>query len=318
LTALATESVGGDPIPDLEELLGERLVSDEVWLRANIALCRSFRDAGELESACNVGETALARLDERGLTGTDQAVQLANTLAGVYVLYGDIPKALRISRKTLAEAERHNSPKAQAMAYWNASFCESHRGDIPTALELAERALALLGNDGDVRHRAMLRANVGALLLMLDPPEAEAALDLLEGAVRDLEVTGASATSIARTVVEQARARYLSGQESLALEQIDEVLENREGLSPYLVADALVLRGQLMTGLGQSGAIEQYREAVLSLAATGQDRAVAKLWYQIGDLFQEAGDVTAALDAYRRAGVASGMAPAKQVHHALV
>jgi tetratricopeptide (TPR) repeat protein len=317
LTALATESVGGDPIPDLEELLGERLVSDEVWLRANIALCRSFRDAGELESACSVGETALARLDERGLTGTDQAVQLANTLAGVYVLYGDIPKALRISRKTLAEAEQHNSPKAQAMAYWNASFCESHRGDIAAAIELAERALSLLGSDGDVRHRALLKSNVGAFLLMLDTPEPVTALECLDEAVRDLAVSGASVTDIAFSVVEQARARYLMGDHVVALEQLDEVLAHREGLSPFLVADALVLRGQLMSRLGKPGAIEQYREAVLSLSATGQDRAVARLWYRIGDRFQDAGDMVAALDAYRRAGVASGMAPARQVQHAL-
>jgi tetratricopeptide (TPR) repeat protein len=318
LTALATESVGGDPIPDLEELLGERLVSDEVWLRAHIALCRAFREAGEMESAINAGEAALARLDERGLAGTVQAVQLAIALAGVYVVYGDTSKALRISRTTLAEAERLNSPATQAMAYWNASVCESQKGDIPTALELAERALALFGTDGDVRYRAMLRANVGALLLMLEPPEALVALEFLEEALRDMSACGASAIDIARTTVEQARALYIAGEWAAALQQVDEVLARREGLSPFLVADALVLRGQLMSSLGRPGAIEQYREAVLSLSATGQDRAVAKLWYQIGARFEEAGDLAAALDAYRRGGVASGVAPAKQAGHALV
>jgi tetratricopeptide (TPR) repeat protein len=317
LYALASASVGKDPVPALEELLGNDASGDDVWVRAHVALCRSLRDAGDLETAIARGEAAMALLEQRGLSGTDQGVQLAVTLAGVCELSGEISKALRISRKALAEAERLDSPSAQAMAYWNASVCESQVGNIESALELAERALGLLGADGDLRHRAMLRSNVGAFLLMLEPPEPATALEHLDLAVSELSMCGATASEVARSVVEQARAHSMTGGEGRALELLGGVLDERDHLSPFLVADALVLQGHLLWTLGSGGAEDLYRQAVLALATTGQDRAVAKLWYQLAVRFEEVGDVAGALNAYRRAGVASGVAPAASAARAM-
>ena len=50
-----------------------------------------------------------------------------------------------------------------------------------------------------------------------------------------------------------------------------------------------------------------YRRAVFLLTSVGADRDAAQLWFELADLFEDAGDIEASRDAYRSAAAASGL-----------
>ncbi|MFT4263974.1 MAG: helix-turn-helix domain-containing protein [Nocardioides sp.] len=306
LGALADQAQGKDAIPALERLAAEDLTSAATWFGVQIALCRALRDAGEVDTAASVGEAALKQARERGLAGTDDGIQLAATLASIYELRGEIPRALRLAQTALAAADESISPRARAYVCWNASVCASEQGDVANALQYADQALLLLGVDGDARQRAMLRSNIGGFLLHLDDPDVNGALAALSQAVGELEMTGASTIELVLAKVEQARAHYMADQTAVALSILDPILAEPEALGPFALADALVIHGDIYLRSDPAEAAADYHRAVLALATTDQDRAVIRLWYQIAARFEEIGDAGAALDAYRRAGIASG------------
>ena len=55
------------------------------------------------------------------------------------------------------------------------------------------------------------------------------------------------------------------------------------------------------------GAMGAYRRAVFLLTGIGADRDAAQLWFELADLFEQAGDIEASRDAYRSAAAASGL-----------
>ena len=87
------------------------------------------------------------------------------TLAAAYFEHGDVQYAVRLCRRAGGTADRAGSPKARASAYWDASVFESERGDLRTAVGLAGRALAMLGEGDDARNLARLRSQLGVMQL---------------------------------------------------------------------------------------------------------------------------------------------------------
>jgi transcriptional regulator with XRE-family HTH domain len=318
LEALIGQALGVDPIPALQELASDKPANLTTWLRAQTALCRALCDNGELDSAAVAGELALEHLESLELTGTDDGVRLAVTLAGIYELRGELPEALRLAEETLARADEAATPRARAYAYWNASLRRTQESDIGSAIAYADRALTLLGSEDDARQRALLRTSIGRFHLRADQPDIATALEILATAGRELTLSGASAVEIAATTVETARGHVMSGDTATADVLVAGVLAQRDGLGAYLTADALVLRGEILAATDAPAALDSYHEAVEALASGDQDRAVARLWYQIAARFEAIGDTPAALDAYRRGGVASGVLPTATASRALV
>ena len=75
-----------------------------------------------------------------------------------------------------------------------------------------------------------------------------------------------------------------------------------------MAADALALLGQLAAQAGDvHAARDHFQQAVLLLSGVGADRSAAQLWFQLAHLLESIGDASSALDAYRRAGAASGL-----------
>src|SRR5205823_15117483 len=99
----------------------------------------------------------LREAQSRGLGGTDAEVELTVTLVGSYYERGDYTRAALLSNTVVDAVERHGSPRARASAYWNASLVAEARDQGALALELAERALALLSEGDDERSLARLR-----------------------------------------------------------------------------------------------------------------------------------------------------------------
>ena len=310
IRALALEGLGrsDDAIPLLEDLVNQPQ-ADVSWLKAVIALSRCYREAGDFARAIDVGERASTLNDELGLAGTTEAIQLTVTIAGAYMQRGDLAHALQMCERCIADAERVNSPVAKASAYWNASVVESMRGNPVAALQLAQRAMSLFELGEDSRNLGRLRTQVAFMQLLQDPPDAQAAKATLELAERELSWSSASQLDRADHHLATGKADLLLGELDSAEQHAAVAREMIGGQSPMLFAETLVLVGQIHAAQGNLAAARgDYREAIESLSGVGVDRDVARLWFELAGLLDQAGDAKGALDAYRRGAASTGLA----------
>ena len=305
--ALEAQGQADDAILELEALVAGA-ASGLLRIRAGIALSRSYRESGDLGRAIDTGERLLAQLSDQDLHGTDEAVQLAVTVAAAHFERGDSGHAVRICRAAIARAEALGSPTARASAYWNASVMQAERGEVQDAVWLAQQALTLLAAGTDMRNLARLRAQMGRMQLALDPPELASARTNLEQAREHMVWSSAAPAEVALTDVDLARAHLLAGEVTTALELIESVRAIAEEHAPIVAAEAKALEGQARAAQGDLGAAAAaYQQAVHLLTAIGADHAAAQLWFDLAGLLDEVGLAGDAREAYRRAAASTGL-----------
>ncbi|RYC04455.1 helix-turn-helix domain-containing protein [Nocardioides zhouii] len=297
-----------DAVLELESLIEDTSVDGLTKIKAGIALSRIYRETGDLGRAIECGERVMAHVEEAGLGSSDEAVQLAVTVAAAHFERGDTAHAVRLCRKAITAAESLGSPKARASAYWNASAMQARRGDVAAAVPLAERALALMGEGQDSRNLARLRGEVGRLHLELDPPDLSGARDNLEQAAADMRWSSATPADMAWTLLGLARVAFLAGDLAESRDLVEQVQTTADGHAPLIQAEALTLEGRTLAAEGATDrATASYQRAVHVLSAIGADQGAAQLWFDLADLLHGVGLHEAALDAYRRAAVSSGL-----------
>ncbi|MCF6376234.1 helix-turn-helix domain-containing protein [Nocardioides KLBMP 9356] len=297
-----------DAVLELESLLEDTTTNGMTRIKAGIALSRIFRETGDLGRAIECGERVIAQVEDAGLAACDEAVQLAVTVAAAHFERGDTGHAVRLCRKAIARAEALGSPRARASAYWNASVMQGRRGDAAAAVPLAERALALMSEGQDARNLARLRTEVGRLQLELDPPALADARHNFEQAASDMKWSSASPIDVAYTLLGLARVAFIAGDHDESRELVAQVHATTEGHAPIVEAEALTLEGRTYAAEGATErAAASYQDAVLRLSAIGSDQEAAQLWFDLADLLNGVGMHEAALDAYRRAAVSSGL-----------
>lgn len=292
------------------EHLRERTNDEQLWLQATVAVCRCYREAGDLVRAVEVGEQARARLTDLGLLATTNGIKLVVTLAAAYYERGDATRALILVEDALRDAEAIDSPAARAAAYWNASSLLSERNRLPEALALAERALALLSEGEDERNLARLRVEYGGLLLRTSSPDAERALEVLTRARVSLEQQGG-------TPVDQAYCHEMLGRASLLLGHLDATEEHAAaGLlllgeeSRLETASIFALRGQAALETNDTAAAKRhYRHAAALLTMAGAGRSASTLWAELGAALEVLGDIAGSRDAYRAGMACLGIVP---------
>lgn len=289
----------------------ERLVERADGLlrvQAGIALSRCYRDSGDLTLAIEAGERVAATLAGSGLDHTDEAVQLAVTVAAAYAERGDLNEATRRCAAAIAKADELSSPQARAAAYWNASVVEASRGRTTLAAPLAARALALLSEGRDQRNLARLRAQLGRLLLQSDPPQVESAREHVLRAHQELEQSSASTLDLAFCDVTLAQAHLLAGDAEQATALARRALEGAPANAYLFRAEAMIVLGQVAVAEGGiEAARESYRSAVHLLTAVGADRSAAQVWYELAELLEDVGELDAARSAFRSAAAATGL-----------
>ena len=297
-----------DAILELEDLIADERANGLVRIKAGIALSRIYRETGDLGRAIECGQRVMTYVEEAGLGACDEAVQLAVTLAAAHFEHGDTGHAVRLCRKAIERAESLGSPRARASAYWNASAMQARRGDVATAVPLAERALALLGEGQDSRNLALLRGEVGRLQLELDPPALDDARQNLAQAAAEMEWSASTSSDRAQVLLGLARAAFLSGDVAGSRELVAEVHAVGNGHLPLAEAEAWALLGSTHVSEGEPAeATSCFQRAVLTLSAIGADRVAAQLWFELADLLLSVGQTEAAADAYRRAAASTGL-----------
>ena len=276
-------------------------------LPAVIALCRCHREIGDLGRAIEIGERVLAELDDLGLRDDDDAIRLEVTVAGCYFVRGDLAHASRICREAAARAERSGSPIGRASAYWNASVIASERGQTHAAVDLATRALALLGEGEDAQSLARIRGELGLLMLNDEESPPREAATLLRKARRDLRAAGGSMVDEARCELGLAQCALMDADLELA-ERLAGAVRFKAEAVPITHAQADILLGRVSAARGDiPGAVNRYRAAAATLSGIMADRSVAQTWYEVGALLDAAGEAGAARDAYRSAAAATGL-----------
>jgi transcriptional regulator with XRE-family HTH domain len=283
--------------------------ASEYWLGALILLARVYREAGDLERSIEVAREGAEHLSELGLQASDEGIRLTLMVVAAYYTRGDVAYAAQLSREAIDLAEAKGSPKARSTAYWNASVLASSRGSSTEAVLYAERALALLSEGSDERNLARLRAELGKLILADDPEKVSEATALLRTARRDLAANGGSKADLARCDHELARAHLIRGQFDQAERIAAQASEGLGDQSPIAAAALAALRGRIAAARNdQAEALRLYATAVALLTGIKADREAAELWFQLGALFDDAGDIRGAHGAYRSAAAAMGVA----------
>ncbi len=309
LVARALENLGSmdDAILELEPLVAAR-EGGILRIKCAIALSRCYRESGDLTKATEVGERVLDQLAGTPLDSSEEAVQMAVTLAAAYNERGDSGQAVRTCRKAIIKAEGMSSPTARASAYWNASIFEAQQGSVGNAVPLAERALALLAEGEGGRNLARLRTQLGMLQLRLDPPEIAQAQVNLDKAAEEMAWCSASVVDIAHNDLARARAFFLEGRTPEASDLCALVLSTIEFDAPLMAADVQTLQGQISMALGDLDAAKSaYRHAVMLLTSVGADRGAAQLWFELATLLENVGDLEAARECYRNAAASTGL-----------
>jgi tetratricopeptide (TPR) repeat protein len=276
------------------------------WLPAVIALCSCYREIGDLSRSIDVGNRAQEHVHALELDGTDDAIRLAISLVGAYYERGDESYAAQLCRTVVEQADRTGSRTARAAAYRNSSLIAHRRGQLDEAIRLAEQALTLMADTDNVRSLALLRQQLGALVLENSADQHEYAGRLARQSRDELAEIG-SPLEIARCDLLLVRAALAAGDLDLAERTASTLLE--ESLdNPVVLGDVESLLGQIAARRDDhSAALEHYRTAVAALSRGGNDRSAAPLWFELGALFDAAGDAAGACAAYRNAATSLGL-----------
>lgn len=286
-------------------------LSDPVhWAEVHIAMCRCHRDSGALTEAIEVGEAALRRLTETGGSWTDEMVMLGATVLAAYVYRGDLAYATQLAVSLTGRAESVGTPRALMAAYWNAGWVASLRGDVHEALQLSERALALLGEENDPRNLCRLRVACARFLMLAEPERADHCLELLRKAEEEIAASAAGATDAAWCLVEQGRAQTLLGRPDKAMlvsERAIELLSGTETAGLPL-AEAYVVLGNAyaLVGRRQEG-IDSFVRAGEHLESLHATLPAARVWSELAELLGAAGRKDDQRNAMRHALVCMGL-----------
>lgn len=295
-------------IDDLEELNCQTQFKGS-FTRAAVAmtLAHTYLECSEVTRAIEVAESALAALVDDSAAYDDQLTELASTLVACYFVRGDLSRAHLLARRVITEAEQVSSPRARAAAYWNAGVVAEGRGDLRTACIYTERALALYGEDENLRSAAVLRVNYAWLILRSPQPDPVQVEELLNRAIAELSEVGTPA-DVARAESELARCRLLVGDATgavqLAASAVDRLSGGRrlEGARARLV----LARAELAAG-DIDAAVASYKAAATILTPSAGLRQAAVVWRELGDDFFALGMPDEAVAAYRHAFDAAGI-----------
>ncbi|GAA4518804.1 hypothetical protein GCM10023191_093470 [Actinoallomurus oryzae] len=304
--ALALEATG-----DLDEAIVELNRTAELtsphsdgdrWAELHIALSRCHRERGDFAIAIDVGEAALRSLSDTTGQWSDSMVMLGATVLAAYILRGDLAYANQFAQSLIDRAEAIGSPKALMAAYWNAGFVAESRGEYDHALRLAERAMALLGEEDDPRNLSRIRNAYAIFLLDAHPERAEEAKDVLLKAARELGASSASTVDLSLNYTVQARAELLLGRPVEAAELARRALDLLESPGGITTANAYIALGDAYERMGR------HEEAVMALSQAGEylekldaHRPAARAWFGLAELLGAAGRPDGQKAAFQRA-----------------
>ncbi|MGW4562938.1 helix-turn-helix domain-containing protein [Streptomyces sp. NPDC004561] len=283
-------------------------------LAVAVALCRCYREMGDLAHAIDLATATLEEARGLQLTPTVLGVELLATLVGLHCERGDLHRAAALARTAIEEAEGISDRKALGAAYWNAGVVAHRNGASADALLLLERALAIYSEGDDARALSRLRNAYASVLMQTQDGDLAEAKAQLTRSAESLADHG-STVDMAYCETALARACLLESDAVQAEWHARRALELLGGGHRLETARTLLVLAGAQLQLGDAAAAEAGCErAALLLEASEADRQAASAWNDLGDLLERAGHTDRALGAYRQSlrclGQRSSLLPA--------
>lgn len=265
-----------------------------------IALCRCYRELGDLSHAIELAESTLRELEELQLAPTVIGVELLSTLVGVYMERGDLNRARYLATKAIDQADTITDSRALGAAYWNASVVMHRNGQTADALVLIEKALAIYAEGEDERALARLRNAYAMVLLQSETPQPETARQVLEQSLAALRDVGSS-VDVAYCLSALAHAELRLGNAPDAIQHAERALSL---LGPdhrlQSARNHLVLAAARLAQGERAAAQESYERGALMLEASEASRQASFAWAELAEILQLCGDDERAVWAYRQ------------------
>jgi tetratricopeptide (TPR) repeat protein len=260
-------------------------------------LARAYRSVGDLSYAIEVVESYLKGNGTQPLDPS-VATDLHSVLVSVYFERGDVVRAEGAARNAMAAADQLGPSDVRAVAYWHASRVLAERKQWDEALELANRARILLEVSNDRRRAARIHNAYAFLCLEAEPPRIEEARRHLDVAAAKL--TGvASPGDMAYVLTERGRLALLEQQPGEALELSERALAE-PAIDVLERGRCLFLKGRALISLDRRPeAREALEEASAIFDKHGARQQQAACWREIAESHLDAGEVDAAVEAFR-------------------
>ena len=276
LVARALEAQGfvDDAIIALETMLSPR-VGTVMHIKVGIALSRCYRESGDFSKAVEVGEMILEQLADTPLDSSDEAVQMAVTLAAAYFERGDTSQAVRVCRKAVTKAEKLESPERPRLRVLERQHHGARpgfgprRGPARRARPPAARRRTGRSQPGPAAQPPRASCSCGSTRRMIDE-----ARRTWRQAAEELSWCSAGPVEIARNDLASARAHFLKGDIGGAQVMSGQSTRDDPGTRTVRGRGREVAGGTELRG-GQARskqAVKSYREAVLVLTSIGSDR----------------------------------------------
>ncbi|MGW7402367.1 helix-turn-helix domain-containing protein [Streptomyces sp. NPDC054833] len=265
-----------------------------------IALCRCYRELGDLSHAIELAEATLEELQKLNLAPTVVGVELLSTLVGVYMERGDLHRAAYLATRAIDQAGTITDSRALGAAYWNASVVMHRNGNTADALTLIEKALTVYAEGDDERALARLRNAYAMVLLQSETPQPQAAHDVLEQSLASLRSVGSS-VDVAYCLSALARAELRLENVSAAIDHAEEALRLL-GTEHRLQSarNHLVLAAARLAQGDRTAAQQAYERGALMLEASEANRQAAFAWAELAEILKLCGEDERAVWAYRQ------------------
>ncbi|MFJ9541230.1 helix-turn-helix domain-containing protein [Streptomyces sp. NPDC101225] len=265
-----------------------------------IALCRCYRELGDLSHAIEVAEATLAELEKLQLGPTVIGIELLSTLVGVYMERGDMHRAAYLATQAIEQAGTVTDSRALGAAYWNASVVMHRNGNTADALTLIEKALAIYAEGEDQRALARLRNAYAMLLLQSETAQPEVARDVLDQSLTSLREVGSSVdvayclSALAQVELRLGNAEAAIGHAERALELLGSDHRLQSARNHLVLAAARLVLGD------RESAQDAYERGALMLEASEANRQAAFAWAELAEILKLCGEDERAVWAYRQ------------------
>lgn len=261
---------------------------------------------GDVNAAVNVADAGLRAAERAGLQGSTDYLRLGATLMGAHIELGNYATVSVLSERLLESVEGNPTSVGQAAIFWNASVAAEARGELATALELAQNALALVKDQDAYRDLPRLRMQVAWLLLRSQPEQAPEAGRLLDLCLPGLQSLGAR-EDLAEWNTLRAAVHLRAGRVEPAEQHARQALRLVPPHRIRLTARAHVTMGDVLRAKGQpKAALASYEAARSVLCRDETSRLGAPVWRDVAERLRQLGDPSA-LDAFARSLDAAGI-----------
>ncbi|WP_327088635.1 helix-turn-helix domain-containing protein [Nonomuraea sp. NBC_01738] len=273
-------------------------------LPLTIALSRCYQRAGDRLRARDLAATALAQASRlaimQGELAVDLAAALIETHDGDSTAINYVHQVLDLSG-TPEVVDR----SGEIHALWQASIAAAAGEDSALAVRLADDAITA-GRANRLGRQLALTSMRWAKLDSAPAEEAERRAQVATGVFAALP--GARAEH-GESLIAHALVRLRGGDLAKAGEFATAALESLDGSALVAEAHLVLARVALALGAGAEAHLTAIGEHLTAMGRPvfGSDRAVARAWRELGDLYGQTGSRELQTSAYRRALEAAGV-----------